>query len=233
MFENAVEGFDKLLEDTIPEGHIIIVKGVASSLKTIFSTWLVNSHIKEHGEFALFATIDENADSHAFRMERLGMELSDNLHISDYTEIRSRFEGQHGHPGFLRMIEGVLKFFKNEKGEKFRCFVLDSLGGVYSLIGEENIRSKMYNFFKTLRDMGLTSLVIMEEFEDQVAQHVTGIGSEVFLADGIIELGMYETREDVKRYIQIKKMRACKYDMRKYAIELSYDGFMVGGPLFL
>ena len=68
--------------------------------------------------------------------------------ISDYTEIRERFENKNQPLDIIEMIEGVIDFFKNEKQEQFTCFALDSLNALYSLIDVEDLRIRLFQFFK-------------------------------------------------------------------------------------
>jgi len=62
--------------------------------------------------------------------------------------------------------------------------------------------------------------------QDQMGQ------PERYLADSIIELGIVENQERVKRYIQIKKMRAVKHKMEKHQLIVGKDGLSVLGPVY-
>jgi len=44
------------------------------------------------------------------------------------------------------------------------------------------------------------------------------------LADGIIELGMQKSPAGVKRYIQVKKMKAVKHSLDPYLIDIAKGG---------
>ena len=51
--------------------------------------------------------------------------------------------------------------------------------------------------------------------------------SEHFLADGVIELGLIEACEDVKRYIQVRKMRGVNHRLEKNQIVVGEEGISV------
>jgi KaiC/GvpD/RAD55 family RecA-like ATPase len=56
------------------------------------------------------------------------------------------------------------------------------------------------------------------------------LGNEVFLVDGIIELGLDRTRGKLVRYIRVDKMRACEHSMEKHTVEVGEGGLTILGP---
>jgi KaiC/GvpD/RAD55 family RecA-like ATPase len=55
---------------------------------------------------------------------------------------------------------------------------------------------------------------------------------EHFLADGVIELGLIEAADGVKRYIQIRKMRAVNHKMEKHQLAVGEQGLSVLGSIY-
>jgi KaiC/GvpD/RAD55 family RecA-like ATPase len=55
---------------------------------------------------------------------------------------------------------------------------------------------------------------------------------EYFLVDGIIELEVIEANENVKRYIQIRKMRTANHSMEKHQIMVGKDGISILGSVY-
>jgi KaiC/GvpD/RAD55 family RecA-like ATPase len=105
--------------------------------------------------------------------------------------------------------------------------VLDSLNGLYALSEFKNARKELFHFFGFLRDVNVTSFLIVESLEQSIKIGKCGI--EQFLSDGIFELGIIEDREPM-RYIQVKKIRGIAHDMNKYAFKVD-DGIRVWGKL--
>jgi len=124
----------------------------------------------------------------------------------------------------LKTTEEVLDYY-SEKHGSLSLFALDSMNALYTLSDETtNLRREMYYFFDHLRDMGLTSLLIMEDSSRR--------GPEHFLADGVIELGLVEGADGVKRYIRIRKMRATKHRMERHQMVVDRDGISILGPIY-
>jgi KaiC/GvpD/RAD55 family RecA-like ATPase len=60
----------------------------------------------------------------------------------------------------------------------------------------------------------------------------SSIKPEQFLADGVIELGTRESSDDVKRYIQIRKMRSARHEMGKHQMIVGKEGISVLGSIY-
>lgn len=105
--------------------------------------------------------------------------------------------------------------------------VLDSMNGLYALTEFTNARKELFHFFGFLRDIDITTFLIVESIGN--TQRIGEWGVEHFLADGIFELGIIEDREPM-RYIQVKKIRGIAHDMNKYAFKVD-NGIRVWGKL--
>jgi KaiC/GvpD/RAD55 family RecA-like ATPase len=233
MFRNAIEGLSNVIDVEIPQGSIIMIAGMPGSLKSGITYNLLSNHLKTHPEeFGMYVTLEETTESHLKNMTSLGIEIPDNLLISDYSDIRERFENKATLPDILQMIHGVIEYFKNEKGEKFTVFAIDSLNALYSLIGIENLRVEMFHFFKALREKELTSILIMEIPTVAVITSTNFSYGEAFLVDGLIRTGEIETQQDVMLYMQVKKMRATRHSRKKHLIEIGESGISILGPIF-
>jgi KaiC/GvpD/RAD55 family RecA-like ATPase len=230
MFRDTVDGLNNVFETDVFQGAVILITGPPGSLKSGFAYNVLSKYLENTDEFGIYMTLEESTESHLRNMQSLGIVIPDNLLISDYSDIRSRFETEGEHPDFLKMIEGVIKFFKEKEGDKYTCFALDSLGALYSLTPTEGLRAKMFHFFKMLRENNLTSLIVMETPKYSNIQH--SVGSEGFLCDGIIEMGLIETQHDVMLYLQVQKMRATAHSRKKHLIEIGEEGLSVLGPVF-
>lgn len=231
MIEDSIEGMDNIFHSDIFQGAIVIVYGPPGSLKSGLVFSVMSKYLQQSGEFGMYLTVEENTISHLRNMDSLGIKVPENLLISDYSDIRARFEGRPGEdtPDFLDMVDGVIKFFKDKEGDNFTCFGLDSLGGLYSLIETEKLRSKMFHFFKKLREYNLTSFIIMET--PRFSNIIEGQGSEMFLADGIIEMGPIEHQHDIHLYMQVLKMRSCSHSRKKHLIDIGENGISILSPV--
>lgn len=224
MFKDTIKGLDKLFDTDIAPPKIILVTGPPGSMKTTFVYSIINKYVEKTGKFGLYATVEETVESNLESIESIGIEPSFNLQVSDFSELREEDEDID----YLKFTEKMVTHYKNKHGDKFVCFAFDSLGALYSLIDQENIRKKMYYFFKMLREKNLISFIIMERSVEGESQL---LGNEGFLSDGIFLLGLKRKKQRLVRYLQIEKMRATKHSMEAHALEITDDDIIVLGPI--
>jgi len=232
MFRNSIEGLEKVLRTDITSPKIVLVTGPPGSMKTSFCYSLMSSYLRATGEFGLYTTLEESVHSHLKNMESLNIEVSLNMQISDFSDLREidRVVGEEETTDYLQFIERMIEHFKKVHGKRFTIFALDSLGALYSLMEDTvNIRKKMFYFFKMLREHNLITLVVMERTINGEAML---LGNEGFLVDGIILLGLDRSRGKLTRYLQVEKMRACEHSMEKHSLEVRKGGLSVLGPIF-
>jgi KaiC/GvpD/RAD55 family RecA-like ATPase len=226
MFRDTIRGMDKVFKTDVTNPKIILVTGPPGSLKSSFIYSIMTRYLDNSGEFGLYATLEETAESHLNNMDSLGIEPSLNLQISDFTDLRDESDSTD----YLKFTEKMITHFKKSRGDKFTCFAFDSVGALYSLIGEQaEFRKKMFHFFKMLREKNLVSFIVIERGLDGTTQ---ALGNETFLADGIIALGLKRRQGRLIRFLQIEKMRATLHSMEMHAVEVRNGGLAVLGPIF-
>ncbi len=199
-------------------------------MKTSFCYSLMCNHLDRTGEYGLYVTLEETAESHMNNMRGLGIRPGANLEISDFTDLRDLDDviGDDYTTDYLQFIEQTIEYTKKKRGEKFTIFTLDSIGALYSLMeNNDHIRKKMFYFFKMLRDQNLISLIVMERSRGGPSDL---LGNEGFLVDGIIELGLDRSKGKLARFIRVEKMRACKHSMEKHTVEVGESGLNILGP---
>ena len=232
MFRNSLEGLDKVFKTDITPPKVLLVTGPPGSMKTSFCYAVMSAYLRRTREFGLYTTLEETVGSHLKNMESLGIDLSMNMQMSDFTDLREidQLVGEAEQTNYLEFIEKMIAHFKKVHGDRFRVFALDSLGALYSLMEDvSQMRKKMFYFFKMLREANLISFVIMErEFGGQSQL----LGNEGFLVDGIIHLGLDRSRGKLTRYLQVEKMRAAEHSVEMHALEVRKGAIAVLGPIF-
>ena len=232
MFKDSVAGLEKIFKTDIKPPAVVLVTGPPGSMKTSYCYTIMSKYLENTGEFGLYTTLEESCQSHIRNMDSLGFDLSMNMQISDFTDLREIDRVVEGdeETDYLLFLEKMITHFKGKYGDKFTVFALDSLGALYSLMeNSTQMRKKMFYFFKMLRDNNLISFIVMER---QIGGDSQLLGNEGFLVDGIMMLGLDRSRGKLVRYLQVEKMRACQHSMEKHAIEVGKGGLVVLGPIF-
>jgi len=229
MLRESIKGMSEVLKTDIPRGYVILVAGGVGSLKSSFVyNALVNYLNKRKDEYGVYVTLEESKDSHTRNMASLGLKKPEHLQIFDYQDIRKEWRNEEPSLNMVNITEDVIKFYKEDMGDKFTIFALDSINALQTLTKAENLRRESYHFFNLLRDSGLTSFIIEETQSDEGRKHVP----ESYLSDAVIDLGVIETPELVSRYLQIRKMRTAKHSMKKHQLIITDNGIEVLGPVY-
>jgi KaiC/GvpD/RAD55 family RecA-like ATPase len=71
VFRNSIQGLDKVFRTDIEAPKVVLVSGPPGSMKTSFCYSLMNSYLERTGEFGLYVTLEESADSHLRNMKSL------------------------------------------------------------------------------------------------------------------------------------------------------------------
>ncbi len=229
MLRDSVKGLSDVLKTDIPRGYVVLVTGGVGSLKSSFVySALANYLHRQKDEYGVYVTLEESRDSHLRNMASLGIKKPEHLQIFDYQDIRKEWREEEPSLNMVNITEDVIKFYKEEMGDKFTVFALDSINALQTLTKAENLRRESYHFFNLLRDSGLTSFIIEETQSEEGRKHIP----ESYLSDGVIELGLIETPELVSRFLQIRKMRTAKHSMKKHQVIVVEDGIEVLGPVY-
>jgi KaiC/GvpD/RAD55 family RecA-like ATPase len=230
LIRDTLSGLDKIFRNDVDAPKVVLVIGPPGSMKTSFCFSVMSRHLASSGEMGLYLTLEETSESHGKNMKSLGIDAGRNLFISDFTDIRElEMVGDEVSTDYIALIERLVRNFKQKHGKAFTMLTIDSLGALYSLMDDTvSLRKSMYHFFKNMREMGLFTMLIME---GSISDGKFYAGTEAFLSDGVIYLGMDSNRGKITRFVQIGKMRACDHSMERHALEVSRGGLQVLGPM--
>ena len=226
MFLDGMPGINRVMQNDAAAPYLTLVTGPPGSMKSTFSLSLISNHLRSAGGFGLYCTVEETVDSLLRSAHSMGLDLPPNLQITDFTELRKENESMD----YLKFTTRMIQHFKQERGDAFSCFVLDSLGAIYSLTTvDEEMRKRMFSFFDFLRSQNLHTFVVTERQSGEAAELE---GNEGFLADSIINLGLDRRNGKIVRTMQIEKMRHVRHSMEKQAMDANAGGVTLLGPLF-
>ncbi|MFQ5986161.1 MAG: RAD55 family ATPase [Thermoplasmata archaeon] len=231
MFRKSLPGLDRVFQTEIEPPKVILVTGPAGALKSTFCYATMSRYLKQTGEFGLYTTLEETVASHLRNMESLGVDISLNMQISDFTDLRDidKVMEEGDQADYLQFLEKMIAHYRKVHGKNFALFSLDSLGALYSLMADtDHMRKRMFYFFRLLREQDLLSLIIMER---SIGGESQLLGNEGFLVDGIVNLGLDRIKGKLVRYVQVEKMRAARHSVEKHLLEVGTGGLSILGPL--
>ncbi len=230
MFQNTIKGIDRIFKTNDYEKLIVLVTGLPGTLKSSFIYNMFSVHLNNNPEYiGMYATLEQTRESLIKNTKHLNIPVCDRLHIADYNRTREMYKDEAERADFLDLTERLIVSLKEEHGDKFVCFALDSLNALYTLIETDNPRERrkrMYYFLKLLRDNNLVSFLIKESSRGTLSNE----DDENYLADGVIELGVRETMEGKKRFIEVIKMRQNDHSMKRFIIDIDENGLAIIGP---
>lgn len=228
MIKDGVRGLDRIFEGEMPEGCVVLIAGREGTLKSGLVFNLLTSYLSLTDEHGLYVSLEQTKESHLNNMKSLGLERSAGLHIFDYSDMRSEWGEEN--LDIANIMDEVINIYREKYGS-ISVFALDSLNALYAISAGMQLRKNMYRLLSKLRSE-TASFLIMETPFYGTGFYGHGNGPEHFLADGVIELGVVEAVEGVKRYIQVRKMRACRHRMEKHQLVVEKDGLRVLGPIY-
>ena len=231
MFQNTIKGLGKIFKTNNYENLIIMVEGYTGAMKSTFPYSMMSKYLDNNpGKIGLYATIEETKESLLKNLKSIGIKPNDRIFIADYNRTREMYREESENTDFMELTEKLIVSTKEERGDSFCVFALDSLNALYTLTkldNEQLMRMRIYYFFKLLRDAGLTSFILKEM--PRSGQYLIK-ENENFLSDGVIELGIRRTMEGKKRFIEVIKMRQNEHSMKQYIMVVEDGGLAVMGP---
>jgi circadian clock protein KaiC len=219
------------MEGGIPVGGVSIICGTPGSMKSSIAYSILHNNAKNEGLKGLYITLEQDIKSIKQQMKKLKMdhgEVSGKIMIADYNMIEKRSEDVKFEPDWMKRIGDYIKEMKGKEG--YELVVIDSLDALYSLATVKEPRTEIYYFFKGLREMGVTSLLISEMSMD--SKKFSHYGVEDFLSDGIMHIE-FQKKGDVlstlERSAGIVKMRSTDHDTQYFPLLYMGNRFRVFG----
>ncbi len=204
-----IDGFDKVLDGGIPEGHVVLICGTPGTMKTSVTYSIMYENAKADGRKGLYISLEETYEGLKGAMLDLGMDKIDELPVFmiDVGKIRRSHAEQEMNKSWLDILQKYIK--KRVEENDFDIIVVDSLAALYSLHPMENPRAELFHFVRFLKELKSTVFLISE-----IAYGSKALVShdEDFLVDGIIHLKMHEVGEsDFQLRINCVKMRRSQH----------------------
>ncbi|MGC8912739.1 MAG: RAD55 family ATPase [Thermoplasmata archaeon] len=216
-----IKGLDEKMEGGVPQGHVVLVSGIAGSMKTLLVLHALYENALRGNGKVLYISLEEKRNLILRRAGKVGMKLSeieDKFAIIDIGYLRKQLkEFPSEKVDWLESIINQIKTFKHDID--FEYFALDSLNALYAISDMKNPRDQLFYFFETLRDMNITTFLVTEMHGDNPEFGQYGV--EEFLADGIIHADLRRLDSTMNLFIGVVKMRETKHDRKYYPLVIT------------
>jgi len=229
-----IKGFDELVDGGIPKGSVVLVSGLAGTMKSSLAYYILYMNAIKNGKRGVYITLEQTEGSLMLQMNHMGMphdKVADKLLVVDVGSLRLE-EKKPLEESWLGLTMKTIQKIRERIG--CELLVLDSLDA-YTLMADSDFsRKAMFMFFEWLRKTGFTSFLISEAV-DIMPLMAIGSGSmvkdrayEAFLADGVIHLKLVPVGEvEVRRRMRCIKMRETEHDMSYLDLTFKDGEFLV------
>jgi KaiC/GvpD/RAD55 family RecA-like ATPase len=223
-----IEKFDTILGGGIPEGHVILVNGAPGTMKSTLTYTILHNAALYDGVRSMYFSLEQSRLSILKQMARLKMpspEAVEHMTVVDMVDLRREMEGAQGD-----WREILLRYVKNIFSERpFQIFVLDSLDSFKAVSDHDFTRQDLKDLFDWFKSLGITVMLISEK---PMLQLLESVQSELYLADGAIEITMKQIDDSrIQRWVRCPKLRGMNIDTRYYAMFHDGEHFNLTVPI--
>ncbi len=225
----GIHGFDDIVQGGLIPNRVYIVAGPPGAGKTTFGIQFLIQGAKE-GERGMYVSLTEDPTSiiedmstYSFNLRRyvlagmilfvdmgpLGIQYLSALKTQD--SVKSTYAQE-----VFKRLSSLVK----TKGIK--RLVIDSVLTLkYGSGDEEDQNREIARFFRSLKDLKATSLILSEMTD------LSNYSPEHYMAHGVIFLHNFLNGNTMTRALQVIKMRGTRHDCDMHKMEITSDGIRV------
>ncbi len=212
----GIPGLDKLMQGGYIKNDIYLVTGGTGTGKTLFCCQFLWEGLQK-GEKGIFFSLEELPDDVVHDAENFGWDFQ------KYIDNKA-FLIEYQDPFEMVDITTLIK----EKIKKFgaKRVVIDSTS-IFGMVfkDEHELRKRLYELIKTLKETDTVVLMTAEIPEDSKA--LSRFGVEEFVADGVILLNYLGIGEVSSRSLLIRKMRRTEHGTDVYSFSMTKKGIAI------
>lgn len=225
-----IQGLDEEMDGGIPEKHIVMIAGRPGTMKSSIAYNILYNNAKEEGISCLYVTLEQDKENFMYQISKMGFgdEIKNKLHLFDLSMVRKRWQelkdkgDKEDKPGTDKKIENFKRQLDHLRwSTNCELLVIDSLQVIELLFPMENERDQLFHFFRWLKDMKITTMIISGMSPDSNAFSKHDID---FLADGVIEIKIERVGDfSTQRLLRVVKMRGVNHSTDYWSL-LFEDG---------
>ncbi len=217
----GIEGLDRMIQGGIPRRHLIVAIGSAGTGKTTFGLQFLH-HGLESGENCVFIALEQSHDAimDTANDRDWGFDAyEDNNQLAivdlDPVEMANSLDNIRGE------LPGLIEDFDADR------LVLDSVSLLEMMYDNPSTRrTEVFDFTRSLRAAGVTTMLTSEANEDN--PYASRYGIIEYLTDAVFVLQYVrsETRE-TRLAVEIQKIRNANHSRETKPYEITMDGISV------
>ncbi len=225
----GIQGFDEIVQGGLIQNRVYIVAGPPGAGKTTFGIHFLVQGAKE-GERGLYVSLTEDPrniiedmSGYSFNLKRytlagliLFVDMGPlSIQYMNAIKNREKMRSTYAEEVFKK-ISTLVKM----KGVK--RIVIDSVLTLkYGSGGEEDQNREIARFFRSLKDLKATTLILSEMTD------LSNYSPEHYMAHGVIFLHNFLNGNTMTRALQVIKMRGTRHDCDMHKMEITSEGIRV------
>lgn len=221
--KTGISGLDELIEGGIPKSSSVLVSGGAGSGKTIFAMQYIYNGAKLYKEPGVYVTLETNVKNIVWNMQNFDWDIKkfqDQKLLSVYRlKLSALAEKKDVIEKINEELEIISKMVKEINAKRL---VIDSTTAFGVWFNENELRSVLFQFTDSLKDLDCTTLLTAETRGTK--SEFSAFGVEEFVTDGVISLHFVPPN----RSLIVRKMRGTNHDKSVHPFEIiSKEGIKV------
>jgi len=233
--KSGVPGFDEIIGGGFPKGTCCLVTGTAGSGKTTFAVQFLYKGITEFKENGVYVSLEERPkdlreEMHNFGWDMKKMEENGKLAVIDAGSAREGIKSEERYAmrnmGIRLNISALsAHIFEICREVNARRIVIDSIPSLQLRLKDiAEVRRATSLLTNLLLEMGRTSLLITEIGDPH---EFSRYGFEEYVTRGVVVMRLIPQYGELKRTIQVMKMRGTNHSTRTYPMQFTSQGIVV------
>ncbi len=215
---SGVPGLDALIGGGFVPNDVYLITGGTGTGKTLFCCQFLWEGLQK-GENGLFFSMEERAEDVISDAEVFGWNFSKYI---DEGKCAIQYHDPVEMADITTEVKNIIKKYDA------RRVVIDSTS-IFGMVfeNEHEMRKKLYELIKALKDTGCVVLLTAEILEDSKA--LSRYGVEEFVVDGVIVLYYVGIGGEEGSSLQVRKMRRTNHAKGYFQMEFTKNGLAVKG----
>lgn len=245
--KSGVKGLDSLISGGFVRGNTILICGNPGTGKTIFGMQYLYSGVKDHGENGVFVSIEDYPDKLNLYGRTFGWNIQKYVDEGKLSILQIPID-QKGY-NLIQAIEREVKRVGAKRVVVDSLSALNFNASMFSLplVNQpdptgviprrkilkvagfapfEEIKQFTYLFLRRLADISVTTIVITDSPDGPEVLTYDGVSE--FVCDGVLQVSLHDTSQNISRTLAVKKMRGGSIVPGMKSLKFTKGGLEIG-----